>query len=511
MKKIAFFPHAVLRLARLLIFFPAPFFASPHAPAVSAASSSLIRNSVQEVIPAKTQSPSKAAGQVFKGAVLSSSLKTQRDFDGGPFKFKADGGLRLNFSGLSVFAGAGLPSWTFDEAGSCFDEGFSAVKSQSVTRWGLLAESPASFSVRARAMAGTVGFSHAISLLKSPLLPGGTSLRSPSLSKGDIGCSMPTVTSAKKEESVYASLECDAGRLSPKVCAMYSRDGSCALSAGFPLEFSKGCLLEADFAGGMFIHGSSYSSSWFCKNLPYAEEKYAACCSVVNLKLPFAKSSSVFGLCQNPSGGFYRWFRTVDGLDLASSLGLTSISGGFFSADGGLITASASRPDVNRQFFAGASHSFYTGKALLRSGGLFKRTLYAEGLPLERKKDLLRGDFSFSRGDAAFLASASGEFEDEKKASYKASCSLKNNFDALASSLTLSARHSGESDGLSLKLTARPKKLPGPLSLSLTAGVNANIIEERLSLEKLSASAAFSFKGKLMLVNAKFSFSSEIQ
>ena len=330
---------------------------------------------------------------------------------------------------------------------------------------------------------------------------------------------MPSLSSAQREEALFASLGVGNSSFKPELCAMYSNDESRALSLSLPFEFAKGCLLEAALATGAFTHGREYSSSWFSKSLPYKEENYAACCGVLNLKLPFAKSSSVFGANQNPSGGFYRWFRTVDGFDLPSGLGLTSFSAGFYGADSGLITASGSAPDVARQFFGCASHAFYVRESLLRGGASFRRTVYgatyaSSGSSAEgegRERDLLRADLSLNRGRAAFSLYASGEFEAEKEGVYKAGLSWKQNFDFLRSSMSLSAKRAGEKDTLSLKFSLRPEVFPDDFSLSLGGGATCNIIEGKLDGEKIDSSLAVSFRGQSLCVNAKFSFSCEIQ
>ncbi len=515
MKKKFFCNGRIFLLAFILPFVPLSAFANSE-------SSALLRNAVQELAPKSppARSATKKKG-VFKGAVLSSAAKMDKSFGKkeGDAKYKFDGGVRLDFTGLSLFAGAGLPLQTADEIERGFEGGFSCVKDQAVKRWGISAQSPSDFPLRARAAFGTLSFSHAISLFKSPLLSGGSSLRGVSFAKGDVGVSMPSLSSAQREEALFASLGVGKSSFKPELCAMYSNDQSRALSLSLPFEFAKGCLLEAGLAAGAFTHGREYSSSWFSKSLPYKEENYAACCGVLNLKLPFAKSSSVFGANQNPSGGFYRWFRTVDGFDLPSGLGLTSFSGGFYGADSGLITASGSASDVARQFFGCASHAFYVRESLLRGGASFRRTVYgaasaSSGSSAEgegRERDLLRADLSLNRGRAAFSLYASGEFEAGKEGVYKAGLSWKQNFDFLRSSMSLSAKRSGEKDTLSLKFSLRPEVFPDEFSLSLGGGATCNIIEGKLDGEKVDSSLAVSFRGQSLCMNAKFSFSCEIQ
>lgn len=515
MKKKFFCNGRIFLLAFILPFVPLSAFAN-------SASSALLRDAVQKVVPKSPPARSAAKKKgVFKGAVLSSAAKMDKSFGKkeGDARYKFDGGVRLDFTGLSLFAGAGLPLQTADEIEQGFEGGFSCVKGQAVKRWGISAQSPSAFPLRARAALGTLSFSHAISLFKSPLLYGGSSLRGVSFAKGDVGVSMPSLSSAQREEALFASLGVGNSSFKPELCAMYSNDQSRALSLSLPFEFAKGCLLEAALAAGAFTHGKEYSSSWFSKSLPYKEENYAACCGVLNLKLPFAKSSSVFGANQNPSGGFYRWFRTVDGFDLPSKLGLTSFSGGFYGADSGLITASGFAPDVARQFFGCASHAFYVRESLLRGGASFRRTVYgaasaSSGSSAEgegRERDLLRADLSLNRGRAAFSLYASGEFEAEKESVYKAGLSWKQNFDFLRSSMSLSAKRAGEKDTLSLKFSLRPEVFPDDFSLSLGGGATCNIIEGKLDGEKIDSSLAVSFRGQSLCVNAKFSFSSEIQ
>lgn len=515
MKKKFFCNGRIFLLAFILPFVPLSAFAN-------SASSALLRDAVQKVVPKSPPARSAAKKKgVFKGAVLSSAAKMDKSFGKkeGDARYKFDGGVRLDFTGLSLFAGAGLPLQTADEIERGFEGGFSCVKGQAVKRWGISAQSPSAFPLRARAALGTLSFSHAISLFKSPLLSGGSSLRGVSFAKGDLGFSMPSLSSAQREEALFASLGVGNSSFKPELCAMYSNDESRALSLSLPFEFSKGCLLEAALAAGAFTHGREYSSSWFSKSLPYKEENYAACCGVLNLKLPFAKSSSVFGANQNPSGGFCRWFRTVDGFDLPSGLGLTSFSGGFYGADSGLITASGSAPDVARQFFGCASHAFYVRESLLRGGASFRRTVYGatsafSGSSAEgegRERDLLRADLSLNRGRAAFSLYASGEFEAKKEGVYKAGLSWKQNFDFLRSSMSLSAKRAGEKDTLSLKFSLRPEVFPDDFSLSVGGGAICNIIEGKLNGEKIDSSLAVSFRGQSLCVNAKFSFSSEIQ
>ncbi|MBR0126266.1 MAG: hypothetical protein IJM03_13040 [Treponema sp.] len=515
MKKKFFCNGRIFLLAFILPFVALSAFAN-------SASSALLRDAVQKVVP--KSSPARSAAKkkgVFKGAVLSSAAKMDKSFGKkeGDARYKFDGGVRLDFTGLSLFAGAGLPLQISSELRQEFDGGFSSVKEEAVKRWGILAQSPSAFPLRARAALGTLSFSHAISLFKSPLLSGGSSLRGVSFAKGDVGVSMPSLSSAQREEALFASLGVGNSSFRLELCAMYSNDESRALSLSLPFEFAKGCLLEAALAAGAFTHGKEYSSSWFSKSLPYKEENYAACCGVLNLKLPFAKSSSVFGANQNPSGGFYRWFRTVDGFDLPSKLGLTSFSGGFYGADSGLITASGSAPDVARQFFGCASHAFYVRESLLRGGASFRRTVYgaasaSSGSSAEgegRERDLLRVDLSLNRGRAAFSLYASGEFEAEKEGVYKAGLSWKQNFDFFRSSMSLSAKRAGEKDTLSLKFSLRPEVFPDDFSLSVGGGATCNIIEGKLDGEKIDSSLAVSFRGQSLCVNAKFSFSSEIQ
>lgn len=515
MKKKNFCNGRIFLLAFILPFVPLSAFAN-------SASSALLRGAVQKVVPKSPPARSAAKKKgVFKGAVLSSAAKMDKSFGKkeGDARYKFDGGVRLDFTGLSLFAGAGLPLQTADEIKRGFEGGFSCVKGQAVKRWGISAQSPSAFPLRARAALGTLSFSHAISLFKSPLLSGGSSLRGVSFAKGDVGVSMPSLSSAQREEALFASLGVGNSSFKPELCAMYSNDESRALSLSLPFEFAKGCLLEAALAAGAFTHGKEYSSSWFSKSLPYKEENYAACCGVLNLKLPFAKSSSVFGANQNPSGGFYRWFRTVDGFDFPSKLGLTSFSGGFYGADSGLITASGSAPDVARQFFGCASHAFYVRESLLRGGASFRRTVYgaasaSSGSSAEgegRKRDLLRADLSLNRGRAAFSLYASGEFEAKKEGVYKAGLSWKQNFDFLRSSMSLSAKRAGEKDTLSLKFSLRPEVFPDDFSLSVGGSATCNIIEGKLDGEKIDSSLAVSFRGQSLCVNAKFSFSSEIQ
>lgn len=519
MKKKFFCNGRIFLLAFILPFVPLSAFAN-------SASSALLRDAVQKVVPKSppaSSSDSSAAKKkgVFKGAVLSSAAKMDKSFGKkeGDARYKFDGGVRLDFTGLSLFAGAGLPLQTSSELRQEFEGGFSCVKGQAVKRWGISAQSPSAFPLRARAALGTLSFSHAISLFKSPLLSGGSSLRGVSFAKGDLGFSMPSLSSAQREEALFASLGVGNSSFKPELCAMYSNDESRALSLSLPFEFAKGCLLEAALAAGAFTHGKEYSSSWFSKSLPYKEENYAACCGVLNLKLPFAKSSSVFGANQNPYGGFYRWFRTVNGFDLPSKLGLTSFSGGFYGADSGLITASGSASDVARQFFGCASHAFYVRESLLRGGASFRRTVYgaasaSSGSSAEgkgRERDLLRADLSLNRGRAAFSLYASGEFEAEKEGVYKAGLSWKQNFDFLRSSMSLSAKRAGEKDTLSLKFSLRPEVFPDDFSLLLGGGATCNIIEGKLDGEKIDSSLAVSFRGQSLCVNAKFSFSSEIQ
>lgn len=515
MKKKLFCNGRIFLLAFILPFVPLSAFAN-------SASSALLRDAVQKVVPKSPPARSAAKKKgVFKGAVLSSAAKMDKSFGKkeGDARYKFDGGVRLDFTGLSLFAGAGLPLQTADEIEQGFEGGFSSVKGQAVKRWGILAQSPSDFPLRARAALGTLSFSHAISLFKSPLLSGGSSLRGVSFAKGDLGFSMPSLSSAQREEALFASLGVGNSSFKPELCAMYSNDESRALSLSLPFEFAKGCLLEAALAAGAFTHGREYSSSWFSKSLPYKEQNYAACCGVLNLKLPFAKSSSVFGANQNPSGGFYRWFRTVDGFDLLSGLGLTSFSGGFYGADSGLITASGSAPDVAKQFFGCASHAFYVRESLLRGGASFRRTVYgaasaSSGSSAEgegRERDLLRADLSLNRGRAAFSLYASGEFEAKKEGVYKAGLSWKQNFDFLRSSMSLSAKRAGEKDTLSLKFSLRPEVFPDDFSLYVGGGVTCNIIEGKLDGEKIDSSLAVSFRGQSLCVNAKFSFSSEIQ
>lgn len=515
MKKKFFCNGRIFLLAFILPFVPLSAFAN-------SASSALLRDAVQKVVPKSPPARSAAKKKgVFKGAVLSSAAKMDKSFGKkeGDARYKFDGGVRLDFTGLSLFAGAGLPLQTADEIEQGFEGGFSCVKGQAVKRWGISAQSPSAFPFRARAALGTLSFSHAISLFKSPLLSGGSSLRGISFAKGDVGVSMPSLSSAQREEALFVSLGVGNSSFKPELCAMYSNDESRALSLSLPFEFAKGCLLEAALAAGAFTHGKEYSSSWFSKSLPHKEENYAACCGVLNLKLPFAKSSSVFGANQNPSGGFYRWFRTVDGFDLPSKLGLTSFSGGFYGADSGLITASGSAPDVERQFFGCASHAFYVRESLLRGGASFRRTVYgaasaSSGSSAEgegRERDLLRADLSLNRGRAAFSLYASGEFEAEKEVVYKAGLSWKQNFDFLRSSMSLSAKRAGEKDTLSLKFSLRPEVFPDDFSLLLGGGATCNIIEGKLDGEKIDSSLAVSFRGQSLCVNAKFSFSSEIQ
>ncbi len=515
MNKKLFCNGRIFLLAFILPFVPLSAFAN-------SASSALLRNAVQKVVPKSPPARSAAKKKgVFKGAVLSSAAKMDKSFGKkeGDARYKFDGGVRLDFTGLSLFAGAGLPLQTADEIAQGFEGGFSCVKGQAVKRWGISAQSPSAFPLRARAALGTLSFSHAISLFKSPLLSGGSSLRGVSFAKGDVGVSMPSLSSAQREEALFASLGVGNSSFKPELCAMYSNDESRALSLSLPFEFAKGCLLEAALAAGAFTHGKEYSSSWFSKSLPYKEENYAACCGVLNLKLPFAKSSSVFGANQNPSGGFYRWFRTVDGFDLPSKLGLTSFSGGFYGADSGLITASGSASDVARQFFGCASHAFYVRESLLRGGASFRRTVYgaasaSSGSSAEgegRERDLLRADLSLNRGRAAFSLYASGEFEAEKEGVYKAGLSWKQNFDFFRSSMSLSAKRAGEKDTLSLKFSLRPEVFPDDFSLSVGGGATCNIMEGKLNGEKIDSSLAVSFRGQSLCVNAKFSFSSEIQ
>ncbi|MBO4387360.1 MAG: hypothetical protein J5817_10170, partial [Treponema sp.] len=320
----------------------------------------------------------------------------------------------------------------------------------------------------------------------------------------------------QRDESLFASIGVGSSSFKPELCAMYSKDGAKALSLNLPFEFAKGCLLEAGLAAGGFRHGKEYSSSWFSKSLPYDEQNYAAALGVLNLKLPFAKSSSVFGANQNPSGGFYRWFRTVDGFDFPSSLGVTSFSAGLYSADSGLITASGSASDVTRQFFACASHAFYVKDSLFRAGSSLRRTVYGSSSAFSakdegRNRDLLRADFSLNRGRAALSFYASGEFEAEKESVYKAGLSWKQNFDAFRSSVSLSGKRSGEKDALSVKFSLRPEVFPDEFSLSIGGGATANIIGGKLNGEKVDSSLALSFRGDSLCVNAKFSFSCEIQ
>ena len=523
MNKNFFCNGHVFLLAFILLFVALPVFAD-------AASSALLRNAVQEVVtasPPKTSAAKKKG--FFKGAVLSSAAKMDKPLGegGGDAKYKFDGGVRLDFTGLSLFAGAGLPLQTADELKSGLDGGFSCVREEAVKRWGVLAQSPGAFPLRARAALGTLSFSHAISLFKSPLLSGGSSLRGVSFAKGDLGFSMPSLSSAQREDALFASLGVGQSSFRPELCAMYSKEQGRALSLNLPFEFAKGCLFEVGTAAGAFTHGRGYSSSWFSKSLPYKEQEYAACCGVLNLKLPFAKSSSVFGANQNPSGGFYHWFRTVDGFDLPSRLGLTSFSAGFYGADAGLITASGSASDVARQFFACASHAFYVGDSLLRGGASFRRTVYgaASGFSASsssassassakgegRERDLLRADFSLNRGRAAFSLYAIGEFEAQKESVYKAGLSWNQNFDFVRSSMSLSARKAGEKDTLCLKLSLRPEVFTDDFSLSLGCGATGNIIEGKLNGEKVDSSLAVSFRGQSLCVNAKFSFSCEIQ
>jgi len=468
----------------------------------------LLRNARQLVTKAE------AKERLFKGAVLSTSSKFNKDCgkNDGALSFRHDDGLRLNFRDAVIFLGAGLPLQTVDQFKEELEGGFSAVKSQSVVRWGIQAESPEKFPFRAKAAAGTLAFSHSLSLLKNPLLSGGSSLRGISLSKGDIGCSLPSLSSAQKEKSVFACVEGESGVFSSQVCAMYSRDGSYALSATLPLSFAKGCLLELGLSGGMFLHGREGSSAWFSKTLPYKEKNYGAACSVLNLKLPFLKSSSVFGVNQNPYGGFCRWFRTGDEVDLASSLGLTSFSGGFFLADGGLVSSGGTLVEVERQFFGCASHAFYVKDSLLRTGASFRRSLHGEGSSSGRREnDLLRADFSFSRGRGNLSAYASGEFDDAKDSVYRAGLSWRQNFDSVRSSLSLSARRSAEKDSLSVKLFVRPQISSDSVSLSLGSGVNGNIMEGKFKADKVDSSLAVVFKGRFLSVNAKVSFSCDVQ
>ncbi|MBR6144664.1 MAG: hypothetical protein IKQ23_10305, partial [Treponema sp.] len=99
----------------------------------------------------------------------------------------------------------------------------------------------------------------------------------------------------------------------------------------------------------------------------------------------------------------------------------------------------------------------------------------------------------------------------EKEGVYKAGLSWKQNFDFFRSSMSLSAKRAGEKDTLSLKFSLRPEVFPDDFSLSLGGGATCNIIEGKLDGEKIDSSLAVSFRGQSLCVNAKFSFSSEIQ
>ena len=456
----------------------------------------------------------------FKGAVFSSSFKMNSKYDGeedewdSP-KFKVDEGLRLDFKNLTLFAGAGLPLKTFQELQALAESGAEEVRDECTARWGVQAQLPLpkASPVKIKGAAGTLGFTKGVSLLKSPQLSWGSALRKVSFADGRAGYSFPSVSSGKKEEAVFAdAVFTDIPFCKAEFSGIKGSDGSFALSVLLPFCLSPGYELELCALTGEFVHGKQRTTSWFCKNLPYEEKEYNSSCAVLNIRTPFATSSSAAGLSENPFGAASAWGRSVFGLNLPSALGLTNARFGAFLADGPLVTASGAAPEAYKQLLLGLSHSFYVKGALLRIGAAGRRTWLEEGNDASDlfTKDNVRLDAEAEKGHSSFALSYlcdSEKGEETRTRSFK----WGQDFAKARTGLTLSSKSTSKKDTYSVKAKIVPTFFPKGTSCSFDFGASFNVMEEILDSTKVNSSFTLNLKGKKLALNAKFAFSTEIQ
>lgn len=296
----------------------------------------------------------KSASDFFKGADSYTGLSFVTDDE---VSVKADCGVRLRFSGATFILSAGLPS----EKICSLPEIFSSEKLLDVLvpRAGLgLSFSPGFLPFSVEANAGTLGFSGALSRMKSPVFSIGSALSSPYRPSGGISASLPTFTSSGHPLAFSLLLSSSGKSIElPSVFFGLSEQKELFLSIYKNFSLWHIPILSLSLNCGLFRHSKEYNSSWFQKQRPYPEDGFFCAEIESSLVWSFFRHWSAASAAQSPYGGFGFWFRSADSLVLSGFTLNTSV----FASTPGLITASGSVPGVLLEVMVNPQLSFSLG------------------------------------------------------------------------------------------------------------------------------------------------------
>lgn len=411
---------------------------------------------------------------------------------------KADEGVRLRFSGASLVLGAGLPSEKVGELGEILLE--SNPLDVLVPRVGLsVSLSPSFLPFSLSVNAGTLSFSGALSRMKSPVFPIGSSLSSPYRPSGGISSNLPSFTSSRHPFSLSVLLS-SSGKSVEFPNLFFAADEKKELFLSIYKSFSLGPVplvsLSANFS--FLRHSREYSSSWFQKIRPYPEDYYF--CSEIESSFvwSFVRHWSALCATQSPYGGFDFWFRTSDSL----VLDFFRLNASFFASSPGLISASGEIVGVLYEFLLNPQFLFDLGNLSAQAG------LSALGEIDSEKSAGVRFRFDAALGGGKFRAglcaqtSLSGSDDSVRLVDFssKLSASYRARYFSMAGSVSLKC--SDSSQGISVSASVSPAK---GLVKSLTSDLSLSIKDGNLSSSSVSAGMELCKKWEKITVTGKFS------
>ncbi len=442
----------------------------------------------------------KSATDFFKGADSYTGLSFVTD---GDVSVKADCGVRFRFSDATFILAAGLPSGKISSLPEIF--GCENPLDVIVPRVGLgLSFSPVFLPFSIEANAGTLGFSGALSRMKSPDFSIGSALSSPYRPSGGISSSLPTFTSSRHPLAFSLLLSSSGKSLElPSVFFGLSEQKELFLSIYKSFSLWHIPVVSLSLNGGLFRHSREYNSSWFQKQRPYPEDGYFCAEIESSLVWSFFRHWAAASAVQCPYGGFDFWFRCADSLVLD---GFT-LNTAFFASTPGLITASGSVPGTLLELMLNPQVSFSLCKSKVQAG------LSALGELDDEKNMEMKFRFDGSIQNARFRTalsassslvpdSESGGVAGDFSSRIYASCKFRSF--SCSSSLSLKCTESSKTFSASASVTPAHgfvKSLSSDFSLSIKNGMlSGTSVSAGMELckkwEKISVTGKFSAKLK---------------
>lgn len=274
-----------------------------------------------------------------------------------------DAGTSISAGCLKITAGTGTDKINLNKAGDFSPQDIASFHK---VRYGARINKNVNFlPLNIDLLAGTLSFSGTVSRLKNPVPSVPSALCRPITLTPGINPSLPSFTSAQKPFSAAISLApSDKHSLMPRLQAAYIPDCEFILAADKSFSAGPFPKISLSVTAASLKYGTGASSSWFLSKKAFPQKNYAVLGAEANFMAPAFRSSTAFGIYENPFGGVLPWVRTHNFLVLGDFMLGTS----YFVSDPQTITSSGTVPSTKESISITPQYTFRLEKSAVAAG-----------------------------------------------------------------------------------------------------------------------------------------------